>query len=75
MKINGDLLTRLQNFNGSNVFLKKHIFRFFLLDYHVLEFELCHKIQTGWYIYNMWINIYIYMILSIFNPHITFDHV
>lgn len=28
MKLNGDLLTRLQNF-GANVFLEKHIFRFF----------------------------------------------
>lgn len=47
MKLNGVLLAKLQNFNGADVFLEKYIFRFFFLDYHVLEFELHHKIQTG----------------------------
>lgn len=47
MKLNGDLLTKLQNFNGADIFLEKYIFRSFLLNYHVFEFELRHKIQTG----------------------------
>lgn len=49
MKLNGDLLTKLQNFNGADIFLEKLFI--FLLDYHILEFELHYKIQTGIYIY------------------------
>lgn len=65
MKLNGDLLTKLQNFNDADIFLEKYIFRSFLLNYHVFEFELRHKIQTGWYIY---------IILSILNAYVIFEH-